>query len=576
MANIVFIKMMEVFAMSNTILSGFRVFSPGAAPLIASLCRICQVQQTVDQMVQWRETARLTPGQIVEALIINILCDRRPLWKMEQFFYEIDLSLLYGKEITPDHLNDDILGRCLDKIAEIDLNKLVSQIGLQALLAHSLSLRVLHIDTTSISVEGEYANQSEDDKFLIDKGHSKDHRADLKQFKIGLASQEQGMICGGQLLSGHESDKSWNPQMIEDMFTFFQSKGQDGTIFVIDSAGISGKTLATWQEKKLKIISRFPETFNLATEVKLQAWQENIWNEIGKIAAGKDGSIYKSRSFLVEVEGTPVRLIVAHSTALEELKIHTLQKKVDKQGNKLEKEAKAVMKTSFACEADAQTALGAFLNAHKDSPYEISGQVIHQQKAKHGRRGRPKASEEPELISTYIVHLEIGRLIQERYDQLLQLESTFVLVTTLPESSHSDESVLCEYKNQNSIENRFRFIKQPAYLGPVYLKNPQRVKALGYVFILALMIGSYLEYRIRSAMEKENEVLILPGKKKVSQPSLNTMMEFFDTLKVARIRVGENIIRQWPENVDPQAIKLIRWAGFVPDIYLTGLSGNVA
>lgn len=96
------------------------------------------------------------------------------------------------------------------------------------------------------------------------------------------------------------------------------------------------------------------------------------------------------------------------------------------------------------------------------------------------------------------------------------------------------------------------------------------------MFILALMIGSYLEYRIRSEMEKENEVLVLPGKKMVPQPSLNTIMEFFDTLKVARIRVGDNTIRQWPENVDPQALKLIRWAGFDPDIYLIGLSDNVA
>ena len=56
----------------------------------------------------------------------------------------------------------------------------------------------------------------------------------------------------------------------------------------------------------------------------------------------------------------------------------------------------------------AQTALGAFWDAHKDSPYEISGQVIHQQKAKHGRRSRPKASEEPDLISTNAVHLELA------------------------------------------------------------------------------------------------------------------------------------------------------------------------
>lgn len=40
----------------------------------SSLCRICQVQETIDQMVQWRETARLSPGQVAEAIIINILC----------------------------------------------------------------------------------------------------------------------------------------------------------------------------------------------------------------------------------------------------------------------------------------------------------------------------------------------------------------------------------------------------------------------------------------------------------------------------------------------------------------------
>lgn len=180
------------------------------------------------------------------------------------------------------------------------------------------------------------------------------------------------MILGGQLLNGNTSDKVWNPQMIEDMHQFFQSKGQDGTIFVIDSAGVSKDTLATWHDKKLHVISRFPETFNLAEEVKARAWQEQTWNSIGKIAANKDGACYKSKSYLVEVEGTPVRLIVVHSSALEILKQKTLQKKLNNMFKSLEKEAKNLTKISFACEPDASEALAAFLRTKKDSPYSLS------------------------------------------------------------------------------------------------------------------------------------------------------------------------------------------------------------
>ena len=554
-----------------TTFSGFRIFNPGAAPLIASLCRICKVQETIDQMVQWRETARLSPGQVAEAIIINILCGRRPLWKMVQFFDEIDLSLLYGNGISPEHLNDDVLGRCLDKLGEIDLDKLVSQVGLQALLEHSLALRVVHIDSTSVSVEGEYTDQYKDADFLINHGHSKDRRNDLKQFKLGLACQELGMIVGGQLLNGNASDKVWNPQMIDEMHLFFQSKGQDGTIFVIDSAGVSKDTLAAWHEKKLRVISRFPETFNLAEEIKTRAWQEQTWNSIGKLANNKDGAVYQSRSYMVEVEGTPGRLIVVHSSALDNLKQKTLQRRLEGVSKALEKEIKKLTKISFACEPDANEAMAVFLRNHKDCPYQLTGKVTRVEEHKHAKRGRPKVNEIPEITISYQVQVEIADLIQEHYDKLLKQESTFILVTTLPEKDYPDEFVLKEYKEQNSVESRFRFIKQPAYLGPIYLKSPQRVKSLGYLFVLALMIGSYLEYRVRSSMEQENESVIMPGKKQVSRPSLNTMLEFFGKLKTARFRTDNGFIRQWPENLDPQVVNLIRWAGFDPEVYLRGL-----
>ncbi|MBM7868484.1 transposase [Heliobacterium gestii] len=37
---------------------------------------------------------------------------------------------------------------------------------------------------------------------------------------------------------------------------------------------------------------------------------------------------------------------------------------------------------------------------------------------------------------------------------------------------------------------KFRFLKNPVMLGLVYLKSKRRIEALGYVFVLALMLAS--------------------------------------------------------------------------------------
>ena len=65
-------------------------------------------------------------------------------------------------------------------------NILTYIICLTMLQAHNLSIESLHLDTTSVSVEGIFDDENEGD-FKICHGHSKDHRPDLKQFKIGAA-----------------------------------------------------------------------------------------------------------------------------------------------------------------------------------------------------------------------------------------------------------------------------------------------------------------------------------------------------------------------------------------------------
>ncbi len=101
-------------------------------------------------------------------------------------------------------------------------------------------------------------------------------------------------------------------------------------------------------------------------------------------------------------------------------------------------------------------------------------------------------------------------------------------------------------------------------MGAIYLKKKERIEAIGYVFILVLLIASYLEYRIRQSLEENNEYLEFPKGYKNHRPSMDTIFEAMESVFIIFI----NETRHWPNNTDKRIFQLIKWAGFDPDIYL--------
>ncbi|AXF56787.1 DUF4277 domain-containing protein [Salicibibacter kimchii] len=53
-------------------------------------------------------------GTRIAALIINQLSDRKPLFKVEEFYENQDVELLFGPGVQASELNDDALARALD------------------------------------------------------------------------------------------------------------------------------------------------------------------------------------------------------------------------------------------------------------------------------------------------------------------------------------------------------------------------------------------------------------------------------------------------------------------------------
>src|SRR6266850_8062939 len=58
-------------------------------------------------------------GTVVLGLVLDTLSGRSPLYRLEEFFAQQDTALLLGKAIAPDALNDDTVGRILDRLYDV-------------------------------------------------------------------------------------------------------------------------------------------------------------------------------------------------------------------------------------------------------------------------------------------------------------------------------------------------------------------------------------------------------------------------------------------------------------------------
>jgi len=148
-------------------------------------------------------------GTATVAMILNGLgFSNRRLYLVSQFFATKPVEHLLGPRITAEMLHDDCLGRTLDWLYAHDPTALCAGIAHQARARFAVSTRQVHVDTTSFAVSGEYAPQADAQTIAVTYGYSRDHRADLKQWMLALATTRDGdvpLFCWS--LDGNSSDK---------------------------------------------------------------------------------------------------------------------------------------------------------------------------------------------------------------------------------------------------------------------------------------------------------------------------------------------------------------------------------
>ena len=176
------------------------------------------------------------------------------------------MEVLFGKGVTPDALNDDALGRALDKLGGTSPENIYLTLALSAMKIHGIPITSMHGDTTSVSVYGDYDNDQ--DILNITRGYSKAHRPDLKQFLYGLVTNQDGIPFFAQVRDGNLDDKSWNKELMSKMDTLLPELGTSKPLYVADSALVTEDNLRLMGDK-IPFVSRLPNTYKLTEELKV-------------------------------------------------------------------------------------------------------------------------------------------------------------------------------------------------------------------------------------------------------------------------------------------------------------------
>ena len=290
--------------------------------------------------------------------------------------------------------------------------------------------------------------------------------------------------------------------------------------------------------------------------------EECVSQEDGAIAwqSGEDG--YKYAESLSVHGNVPQRWLLVYSEHAYEREKVTLEKKLSKEKEQLQKDIERLGSHIFGCEKDAEASLAKLA---KEYPlYHFQGRLIPEKK--YARKGKPAAGDEPAIVG-FTLDLVLERN-EEAVQTLLNKKGRFILSTNdMDAESYPAVRILAEYKAQHGVERGFRFLKDPWFkVDSEFLKSPRRIEALMMAMTLCLLAYNVAQYRLRDKLKTTGETLPNQLDKEVRNPTLRWIFQIMEGLGIARFEGGSGAdspqpVRELVTNMTPLRKKIIRLFG---------------
>lgn len=499
--------------------------------IVAGLVDELEIVELINQQLGEDPRERVSAGVVVKAMILNGLgLVSAPLYLFAQFFEGKATEHLLGEGVLAQYLNDDRIGRVLDRLYQNGISDVFVLICLKAAETFNVQRESAHLDSTSFAVEGEYVGGDGLGGGMIPihitYGYSRDRRPDLKQFVMNLVCWGDGDIPAFlELADGNQADKTRFAPLLQAFKEQWEFEG----LYVADSALYSEANLA--QLEGLQWLTRVPLSLSEASTLVSQV------SESAFVPTSLEG--YRLTSIDSQYGGVHQRWVVVESRERQQADLRQLEKTLAKATQQAQAELKKLAHQEFACQVDAQSAASEFerhLKWHRLESIEVV------EKAHYQRPGKPKAGTLPTRIS---YHLEATLVLREDVVAAhRQRAGRFILATNVLDSDRlSDEQLLHEYKGQQGNERGFRFLKDPLFFASsVFLKAPERIMALAMVMGLCLLVYNLGQRQLRQALKAAHQTLPNQLGQPTQNPTLRWVFQCFMAIHYVVLNGTQQIV----------------------------------
>jgi transposase len=491
-------------------------------------------------------------ARALETLIKSILLRPESLYRIKNWTANFDDSLVRK------NLSDDMLARALDCLYKADRASLMTKLVVGAIDKFSILTEQIHNDSTSISFSGEYSSQ--DGKAVqLKRGHSKDHRPDLKQLVYSLSVTRDGAIpIHFKTYDGNVTDDKTH---LETWSSLRGILGKSDFIYVADSKLCVSETLGKIDRNQGYFVTILPRTRSEAVDFANEALSSNLrWQEIFKQKSSRKRKI------------DHYEVAIGFYQMREGYRLYWFRSSEKKIRDKQERETRIIQakdrilslneikRKGPKTEVAVKRAVDKILNRYGVKDWLkvlISSEEV--EKFKQTRRGKSNDSS----LFKRMIHYKIKVAVVDNFEaqnMSAAMDGTFPLVTN---KNLSALETLKAYKYQPRLEKRHSLLKSVLQVAPVFLKKNDRIEALMFTYFIAQLVGSLIERKIRIEMEKSGHTSLplLPEGRHTKTPTVTHIFDLFQERGRQQLLSEGKIVKIFSDPLTKEQLLVLKLLG---------------
>jgi transposase len=535
----------EVARTKGRTLNSYRL---GALPILDRILKQMRLEWFLRSFLPPADRrCRIAPAVGITLLLKNVLLSREPLYGVGEWAARHAPEALGFTENQLASLNDDRVGRCLDRLFQSDITSMVLALATHVVQEFQVDLDELHNDSTTITFHGAYADATQEEKrgertrMAITWGYNKDHRPDLKQLLYILTVSRDGAIpLYFQVASGNVADDQTHRATWDLLCRLV---GRSDFLYVADCKLATSENMAHIRQNHGRFLTVLPRTrkedrtFRDSLSSGLVQWRHihDKRNDTGEIV----DRYSVCEPALLSVEG--YRLVWYHSTRKADQDACTRNQQIQRAMTELGELRLRLSspRTRYRQRAKVAEAVEGILKARGVESWIVTEiEERTEEKYRQESRGRPNAE------TRYVKEATSRFELEYRIDNATVAaeacgDGVFPLITN--DTALTELELLLAYKGQPSLEKRFTHLKTDFEVAPVFLKEASRIQAFLCVYFLALLTESLLERELRRAMDRKAiaSMPLYPEGRKCGRPTARRVIDLFEDVQRHSLRVGK-------------------------------------